>query len=218
VIDPGLYVIVHLDWHLRDRRSPVEFLKQVLAGGCSAVQLRFKGVDDARVLEAAGKMRRLTARRNIPFIVNDRPDLALLCGADGVHVGQDDIPARDLARAFPDLAIGLSTHTPAQVSAARRLPLSYIGFGPVFGTQSKQSLYPATGLDGLHRAVSRSRIPLVAIGGIDGRNIRNVAAAGARRAAVMSCLYASPDPRAEASALHGALLGACGQRKRCAPD
>lgn len=209
MIDPGLYVIVHLDWHLRDRRSPVDFLKQVLAGGCSAVQLRFKHVDDAPILDAARKLRRLTARRRVPFVINDRPDIALLCGADAVHVGQEDIPVRDLAHAFKRLDVGLSTHTKAQLAAARRLRLSYVGFGPVFGTQSKPSLYPATGLDALHRAVSASPHPVVAIGGIDGRNIRNVAAAGACRAAVMSCLYASPDPRGEARVLHRALLEAC---------
>lgn len=206
MIDPGLYVIVHLDWHIRDRRPPLDFLRKILAGGCSAVQLRFKGVEDARVLDEARKLQRLTARRRIPFIVNDRADIALLCGADAVHVGQEDLPVRDMARAFKDLAIGLSTHTRAQVSAARRLPVSYIGFGPVFGTRSKQSPYPATGLDALRRAVRLSPLPLVAIGGIDGRNMKSVAAAGACRAAVMSCLYASPDPRAEARSLHRALL------------
>ncbi len=206
MIEPGLYVIVHLDWHLRDGRSPVDFLKRVLAGGCSAVQLRFKSVDDAAVLQAARKLRSLTSRRKVPFIINDRADLALLCGADGVHVGQEDVPVRDLARSFRGLSIGLSTHSAAQVSASRRMPISYIGFGPVFGTRSKRSLHPPTGLEALRRAVSLSRRPLVAIGGIDGRNMGKVAAAGARRAAVMSCLYASPDPRAEARVLHRALL------------
>jgi thiamine-phosphate pyrophosphorylase len=206
VIEPGLYVIIHLDWHLRDRRPPADFLRKVLAGGCSAVQLRFKTVPDEAVLKAARRLGRMAADAGVPFIVNDRPDIALLVGADGVHVGQQDLPPARIAAAFPALAIGLSTHTLRQVRAVDRGRVSYIGYGPVFVTSSKRTGYRERGLMRLRSAARAARVPVVAIGGIRERDCAGLVKAGVRRAAVLSALYTAPDPRDAARAIHGALL------------
>jgi thiamine-phosphate pyrophosphorylase len=206
LISPGLYLIVNLDWHVRDRVSVVEFCRRVLGGGCSAVQLRFKRTPDRAAVEDARRLRDLTWRRRVPLIVNDRPDIALLCGADGVHVGQEDLPAAVVSKHFPGLSVGLSTHTLRQVRKIPGSGIDYIGFGPVFGTRSKNSLYPATGLEALGEAVRLSPVPVVAIGGIDERGCRKVVGAGARRAAVLSALYRSRDPAAAARSIHAVLL------------
>ena len=205
MIEPGLYVILHLDWHLRDRRPPADFLSKVMAGGCSAVQLRFKTAPDEAVLKAAERLRPMAAGAGIPFIVNDRPDIALLVGADAVHVGQEDLPPARIAAAFPGLAIGLSTHTLRQVRAVDRGRVSYIGYGPVFGTSSKRTGYRKRGLMRLGSAARAARVPLVAIGGIRERDCASLVGAGVRRAAVLSALYTAPDPRDAARAIHEAL-------------
>jgi len=206
LIPPGLYLIVNLDWHVRDRGPAVEVCRRVLKGGCSAVQLRFKETIDRVAVEAAVRLRDLTWRRRIPLIINDRPDIALLCGADAVHVGQEDLPAAVVSKHFPGLSVGLSTHTTGQVRRVPESGIDYIGFGPVFGTKSKKSLYPATGIAALGETAGISPVPVVAIGGIDGRSCREVVKAGVRRAAVLSALYRSRDPGAAARAIQSILL------------
>jgi thiamine-phosphate pyrophosphorylase len=207
-IDEGLYLIVNLDWHLRDGTSAVAFCREVMKGGCSAVQLRFKAASDAEALAAARGLRALTRSGNLPFIVNDRPDIALLAGADGVHLGVDDLPPVEVRRRFPGLRIGLSTHTDSQVRRARGAGVAYIGFGPVFGTRSKKSSYPRTGLEALERAARLSAVPVVAIGGVTARNCARIAKAGVRRAAVLSALHRSADPASAARAMHETLRAA----------
>ncbi|MFH1437478.1 MAG: thiamine phosphate synthase [Pseudomonadota bacterium] len=202
MIKPGLYLIIHLDWHIRDSRSPVELCRKALRGGCSAVQLRFKKAPDAAVVRAARDLRRVTAGANVPLIINDRPDIAAVCGADGVHVGQEDLPPEVVAGHWDGLIVGLSTHDLKQVRRAGRQAADYIGFGPVFGTKSKKILVPATGIAFLEKAVAASRLPLVAIGGINEKNCGRVAAAGAMSAAVLSCIYRSANPGAAAKAIH----------------
>jgi len=206
LIEPGLYLIINLDWHLRDRRPPLEFCRKVLRGGCSAVQLRFKDVFDSIVLEVAKDLRKTTKKSNVPLIINDRPDIALLSGADGVHVGQEDLSPLAVSGLVPGLVVGLSTHTAEQVGKAQRRHVGYIGFGPVFGTRSKKSLYPVTGPGRLRGAAEISRVPVVAIGGIDERTCEEVVGAGVRRAAVLSALYGCKDPRSTAKAIHKMLL------------
>ena len=132
---------------------------------------------------------------NALLFINDRPDVARLCGADGVHLGQDDLPLAE-ARAIvgPEMIIGISTHSDEEIDAAQGA--DYIGFGPIFATQSKPgaALPPPHGLEGLRRAVRCSRIPVVAIGGITAANAAEVAATGARCAAAIAELCRSPDP------------------------
>lgn len=202
MIDPGLYLIINLDWHVRDSISPMEFCRKVLRGGCSAVQLRFKKTFDSVVVEAARGLRKITEKSDVPLIINDRPDIALLCGADGVHVGQDDLPPRVVSGLFAGLFVGFSTHTIEQVRKVRGRYVDYIGFGPLFGTKSKKSLYSPTGIERLRRAAEVSKVPVVAIGGINEKNCRRIAKAGVRRAAVLSCLYRSRNPKHTARIIH----------------
>ena len=202
MIKPGLYLIINLDWHVRDNKSPVELCRKVLRGGCSAVQLRFKQTPDAVAVTAARDLRRVTGRAGVPLIINDRPDIAAVCKADGVHVGQEDLPPGVVSGFWKGLLVGLSTHDLKQVRRAGRQAADYIGFGPVFGTKSKKSLYPATGIALLEKAVAAGKLPIVAIGGINEKNCGRVAAAGAMSAAVLSFIYKSANPVASAKAIH----------------
>jgi thiamine-phosphate pyrophosphorylase len=177
-----------------DARAVVE---GALAGGAQALQLRLKHTPDREALELA----RWTAQRcraaGALLLVNDRFDLADLSGADGVHLGQDDVAPEEIpAPLRARLVVGLSTHTIEQVRASGERPVDYIGFGPVFGTGSKSSPYPARGLALLAEAVALSRHPVVAIGGIGAANIAEVARAGAAAAAVLSAVANAPDPAA----------------------
>jgi thiamine-phosphate pyrophosphorylase len=188
-------------------RDPVSQARAALAGGAAVVQLRAKRAGDAEALAWAREIRALTRAAGAAFVVNDRFDLALLAEADAVHLGQDDLPpARLPADARARLAVGRSTHTLAQVRAARGEPLAYLAFGPVFGTASKDSEYDARGLEALVEAVREAApLPLVAIGGIDAARAREATRAGARGVAVISALAAAPDPAAAARALVRAL-------------
>jgi thiamine-phosphate pyrophosphorylase len=188
-------------------RDPVEQARAACAGGAAVVQLRAKRATDREALAWAREIRALTRAAGAAFVMNDRFDLALLAEADGVHLGQEDLPpARVPAAARARLALGRSTHTLEQVRAARGEPLAYVAFGPIFGTASKDSPWDARGLDALAQAV-RAAAPLllVAIGGIDAAGAREVARAGARGAAVISAVAGAPDPEAATRALVRAL-------------
>jgi len=139
-----------------------------------AVQLRAKELRSGATLELLRELRRLTSGADVALFANDRPDLALLAGADGVHLGQDDLPLEQVRRAFPGLQIGLSTHNLAELERALALRPDYVAFGPVFATSTKVGAEPVVGA-GLTRnaaRLARSRgVPLVAIGGIDVDNV-----------------------------------------------
>lgn len=173
------------------------------AGGAQVIQLRVKHASDARALEWALAIRELTRDCGATFVVNDRFDLALACGADAVHLGQNDLPPdRIPEHARKHLAVGFSTHTPEQAEAARHLPVDYVAFGPVFGTTSKQSEYAERGLGALRRVADCvAPRPLVAIGGIHAGNLRDVLAAGASGVAVISAVANASDPVAATRAL-----------------
>ncbi|MCA1689291.1 MAG: thiamine phosphate synthase, partial [Actinobacteria bacterium] len=163
------------------------------------LQLRDKEASPPTLLAAARAARRRCADRGVLFIVNDDPRLAVVAGADGVHVGQDDIAVAD-ARTIvgPDLLIGLSTHTPAQVDAARGV--DYIGVGPIHATPTKPGR-TAVGLDLVRYAAGHAPVPFFAIGGIDAGNVASIRAAGAARIAVVRAIAAAADPAAAAAAL-----------------
>jgi thiamine-phosphate pyrophosphorylase len=172
-------------------------LDGALAGGATVLQLRLKETPDGAALELARWAAARARESRALLFVNDRFDLALLAGADGVHLGQDDLAPESLppdARAR--LLVGLSTHTREQLDASHSRPVDYVAFGPVFGTASKQSEYAPRGLVALREAASRAGRPLVAIGGIDAGNIGSVRAAGAAAAAVISAVADAPDPAA----------------------
>ncbi|HEY1275687.1 MAG TPA: thiamine phosphate synthase [Thermoleophilaceae bacterium] len=181
-------------------------LAAALAGGVDMVQLRDKRADDSELLRGAEVFRRLCDERGALFWLNDRPDLVERCGADGVHVGQDDMPVADVRAAVgPDVLVGLSTHSPAQLAAALSSGADQLSAGPVYETPTKEGR-PATGLEYVRHAASLAGgRPWFAIGGIDLDNVRDVVAAGARRIVVVRAIRDADDPRAAAAALRAVL-------------
>jgi thiamine-phosphate pyrophosphorylase len=181
------------------------FLDAVLRGGVEIVQLRAKAASDEAILVAARRYRKLCARHGALLILNDRPDLVEEAGADGVHVGQDDVPvasARELVG--PDRIVGLSTHSPAQIDRAGELDVDYIGVGPVHATPTKPGR-PAVGLELVRYAATHAARPCFAIGGIDPGTVDAVRGAGARRIAVVRALTDARDPEPVARALRRAI-------------
>jgi thiamine-phosphate pyrophosphorylase len=175
------------------------FLEAAVRGGEDMVQVREKGLPDGELLRALELVRSVTRRLGVPLVVNDRPDLAALCEADYVHVGQDDLPV-EATRAF-GVRVGLSTHARAEIDGAEA---DYIGVGPVFATPTKEGRRPV-GLELVRYAAERARQPWFAIGGIDGTNVGDVVAAGARSVAVVRAIGDSPDPERAARELRAAL-------------
>jgi thiamine-phosphate pyrophosphorylase len=174
-------------------------------GGVDMVQLRDKGAGDDELLAAATELRELCRARGALFFVNDRPDLALACGADGVHLGQDDAPVeRVRAEVGERLLIGLSTHSPDQIAAAERSSADYYAVGPVHATPTKPGR-PAVGLELVRHAAAVATKPWFAIGGIDPVNVAEVAGAGAARVVVVRAIRDAADPEAAARALRAAL-------------
>ena len=191
----GVYPIADDD--PRWRHGPRQVVEAALAGGARVLQLRLKHTDDGPALELARWARGRARSAGALLVVNDRFDLADLAGAGAVHVGEDDLPPERI----PDdvrarLHVGLSTHTLEQVRASRERPVDYIGFGPVFGTRSKDAGYGERGLAMLREAVALAGRPVVAIGGIDLGNVALVARAGATAAAVISAIADADDPEA----------------------
>jgi thiamine-phosphate pyrophosphorylase len=177
------------------------FLEAAVRGGVDLVQVREKGLADRELLPRLEEAREITRRLGVPLVVNDRPDLAVLVGADYVHLGQDDMPV-ETARGF-GLSVGLSTHTPEEIEAATA---DYIGVGPVYSTPTKEGR-PAVGLELVRHAAASARVPWFAIGGIDASNAGEVVAAGATRLAVVRAIGNAPDPEAAARALRTAVPG-----------
>jgi thiamine-phosphate pyrophosphorylase len=174
---------------------------EALAGGADVIQLREKGIDDREWLRRAREVRILTAQARARFVVNDRPDLARLAGADAVHVGQEDLSVRDVRRIVgPRMAIGVSTHDRADLDAAVLSSASYLGVGPVFPSETK-AFQDYAGLAFLRDAAEATNLPWFAIGGINEETIVDAIEAGARRVAVSAAVIQADRPRAAASAL-----------------
>lgn len=165
--------------------------------GVKIIQLRMKHAARDEILREAREMRRVTAGTETLFIVNDDPSIAAEAEADGVHVGQDDMPPAEVRARYPSLKIvGLSTHNPAQVAASRAQPIDYIGVGPVYATPTKDIPDPTLGLETMRTMIDAAAHPAVAIGGIDATRLADVLAAGARNWAVVRAVCQSPDPYA----------------------
>lgn len=189
-----------------DRPDLEDFLSACIRGGVDVVQLREKALEARPLLHRAELARSVCAGMGVPFVLNDRPDLALECGADGVHVGQDDAPPA-LARRIlgPDAVIGLSTHAPAEWDAAAAEPVDYLSAGPVSATPTKPGR-PGTGLGYLEYVEGTGReIPWFVTGGATPETIPAMAAAGARRFVVVRYLTGSDDPEAAARRLREAI-------------
>jgi thiamine-phosphate pyrophosphorylase len=184
-----------------------ELLAAALAGGVDMVQLRDKSASDDELVRAAAVFRRLCDEHDALFWLNDRPDLVAACGADGVHVGQDDMPPAGVRRvAGPDVLVGLSTHSPAQLDAAVAAgDADQLSVGPVWETPTKEGR-PAAGLDYVrHAARVAGGRPWFAIGGIDLGNVSEVIAAGASRVVVVRAIRDADDPEAAARSLRATL-------------
>jgi thiamine-phosphate pyrophosphorylase len=201
------------DSTLCGERGVLAVVEAAVRGEVSCVQLREKALDTRAFVERARALKAWLAPRGVPLIINDRVDVALACGADGVHVGQNDMAPEDVRRFMPQGLVGLSVESLAQLPAAERAPVDYYGISPVFATATKHDAARALGLEGLRSIRARTTRPLVAIGGIHAGNAAAVIAAGADGLAVVSALCAAVDPASAARALRetirsaGALLG-----------
>jgi thiamine-phosphate pyrophosphorylase len=184
-------------------------LGPALRGGVDMVQLRDKDAGDDELLRAAARFRAICNEHGALFWLNDRPDLAVEAGADGVHVGQDDTPVDEVRSAVgPDMLIGLSTHSPSQFDAALRSGADQLSVGPVWETPTKAGR-PAAGLDYVRYAAEHGGdLPWFAIGGIDLDNVGEVVAAGARRVVVVRAIRDADQPERVARVLHEVLCGA----------
>ena len=189
---PPIYPIT--DKELARKGSHLSILKELVRGGAQFVQIRDKSTAIRELLRDLRQCVEFAGLREVTLIVNDRCDLALSCGAMGVHLGQDDLPPA-AARAIlgTQQIIGFSTHSLSQVRKSSGLPIQYIGFGPVYGTLTKAATGPIVGLRRLANACRASSMPVVAIGGIGIDQVRQVLDAGAASAAVISALMKAKD-------------------------
>jgi thiamine-phosphate pyrophosphorylase len=196
---PFLYPIVDTAVCLARSLDPVAVAVSYFAGGARVLQLRHKSASSAEFLSLADAIVRHASGCGAALIVNDRADIARLCGAAGVHVGQEDLTVGDARCVVGEHAIvGVSTHDPAQVDEALRTTADYVAVGPIFGTATKDTGYTARGLDLVRYAARRGK-PVVAIGGITLDNARSVLEAGASGAAVITdLLQGDPESRTRA--------------------
>jgi thiamine-phosphate pyrophosphorylase len=194
VLDPRFELYAITDQKSSRGRSDLDIAKALIQGGVSCLQYRAKSVPAAEQHDMAKGLSRLCKEAGVTFIVNDRVDLALECGADGVHLGQDDMPIQQARQmAGPGFLIGRSTHSLAQAVQAWRQGADYIGFGPLYPTQTKENNVPALGLEELSQAVASVGIPLVAIGGIKLQHLASIASEGARHVAAVTALTQADD-------------------------
>jgi thiamine-phosphate pyrophosphorylase len=185
--------------------QPIErFLHAAIAGGVGMVQLRERTLDDRRLLDIARRCATVCAAAEVPFVINDRVDIALSCGAQGVHVGQDDLPVSTVRELCAGrLFIGLSTHSPEQIDAGNALGVDYIGVGPVHETPTKLGR-PAVGTDLVRYAAIHATMPFFPIGGLEPANVGEVIKAGATRVSVLRWITQSRDPELAARRLREA--------------
>lgn len=183
----GFYPII--DNSLLPSLSNIEIARRMLSGGAKILQLRGKGLSSRELLTEAGEIKKLAEEADAIFIVNDRVDIALLSGADGVHLGQDDLPVSEARKIMGDeRLIGISTHTLDQALMAETDGADYIGFGPVFETGTKAGSWDARGVPALQKVKETVSLPVVAIGGINLENVREVISSGVDGVAVISAI------------------------------
>jgi len=188
-------------------RGLAELLRGAIGGGVDIVQLREKHLPDAELTAIAGEARAVCVQLGALFIVNDRPDLALAAGADGVHVGQEDMPAPDVRELVgPEMLIGVSTHSPQQIDAIDARVVDYIGVGPIHETPTKPGR-PAVGLELVRYAAAHATVPFFAIGGLHADNLDQALAAGATRVCVLRAIADAEDPEPVARGLRALLDG-----------
>jgi len=197
----GLYLVTDRD--LCGEKYLEDVVLESVKGGVSCVQLREKDISTRLFVSEAQRIKKLLEPYQIPLIINDRIDVALACGAEGVHIGQEDMPYAIARQLMGRKAIiGLSVETWEDVEESQRLDVDYIGVSPVFATLTKTDTKGAWGLEGLAKIKKISRHPVVAIGGLNESNVRETVLAGADCIAVVSALCAASDPEAAARKLN----------------
>ena len=199
-----LYAVTDRSW--LHGQTLYEQAEQALQGGATFLQLREKELDEAHFQEEAIALKALCRQYGVPFVLDDNVALAVATDADGVHVGQEDLPVEAVRRLVgPDMIIGLSTHTPDQARAAVASGADYIGVGPIYPTQTKKDVCAAVTLDYLDWVVANITLPFVAIGGIKRHNIADVIAHGARCCAIVSEFVSAPDIPARVAEVRSAM-------------
>lgn len=198
--DLSLYLVT--DRSLSGGRELEYIVGEAVRGGVTMVQLREKHCSSREFYRLAVRLKKCLAPWRVPLIINDRLDIALACDADGLHLGQSDLPC-SIARKIlgKNKIIGLSVENMQDVTQAKREEVDYIGISPVFSTPTKSDTAPELGLKGVREITSVARCPAVAIGGINIRNAQAVIAAGADGISVVSAIMSAPDPRLAASEL-----------------
>jgi thiamine-phosphate pyrophosphorylase len=197
----GLYAII--DNTLTPHLPHPELAERVLKGGARIIQLRLKPsapvlgkstFSDRELLETAKAIRNITRQHKASFIINDRADIALAAEADGLHLGQNDLPLSEARRILgKNKVIGISTHNLKDAERAEREGADYLGFGPVFSTETKEESLPPRGIESLKQVVAAIKLPIIAIGGINEKNIKDVIRTGAAGAAIISSITTAKD-------------------------
>lgn len=209
-----LFLCLVTDSRLAGERSLEDIVAAAVEGGCTMVQLREKAADTLTFIRRAEALKRVLAGTGVPLLINDRVDIALAVNADGVHLGQSDMPAA-MARQLlgEDKIIGLSVENTAQALAANDEPIDYIGISPVFGTQTKSDIAPPLGAEGTRAVVALSRHPAIGIGGINRQTVAEAMSYGLAGIAVVSDIMTDARPDEAARALRAAVEANLNQRK-----
>ena len=212
--DLSLYLVTDPD--MVRARGLTAVVAAAVRGGASLVQLRDKHAPTHELTEQATALKRLLAPLGVPLIINDRIDVAVAAGADGAHVGQEDMAPDEARRLLgPDRILGVSVSRPEEVATADPALVDYAGVGAVFPTATKEKIAPPLGLDGLAALRARIPLPVVAIGGIGEANTAGVIAAGADGIAVVSAICAAADPEAACRRLRREIERGLSRRKDC---
>jgi thiamine-phosphate pyrophosphorylase len=199
-----LYLVT--DQSIAGTRTLADVVAAAVQGGVTCVQLREKQLNTRDFLAQAVLLKQLLSPHGIPLVINDRIDIALACGAEGVHLGQSDMPVMQARQLLPpEVFIGWSVETLADVSRSATLPVDYLGVSPIYATLTKSDAASPWGLEGLRQVRAATALPLVAIGGIHVGNAAELLQAGADGLAVVSALCAASDPREAAAAFRTAM-------------
>lgn len=199
-VDYSLYLVT--DRSLSNGRSTIAIVEAAIRGGVSCVQLREKDCSTRQFIEQARALQPLLKQHRVPLIINDRLDIALVIGADGIHLGQEDMHISDARRlAGNTMIIGISAENLRDAIEAERQGADYIGISPVFATATKTDTAPPLGLDGIQQIRDAVSIPLVGIGGINQDNARDIISAGADGVAVVSAIVSAGCPETAAATL-----------------
>lgn len=194
-LENGLYAITAENWSRG--RSNAEIVSAMIRGGVKVIQYREKDKSMLEKYEECRILRQLTAAEGVIFIVNDHIDIALAVGADGVHIGQDDLPPEVVRKLIgSEMLMGISTHSPEQAKAAVEAGADYIGVGPIYSTQTKVNVCAPVGLEYLEYALKNVTIPLVAIGGIKRHNLHKVLEYGVKCVCMVTEVVGAEDPAA----------------------